>query len=179
MILSDNEILRRLGTLFPGRVEELQERVQPCSVDLRVAGPLMRVETPNCADVPLRPGESELREVPLIDGQWILRPGILYLISTHERIEVPNDLLARLDGRSSWARIGLRVHATAGFLDPGFKGEITLELDVVGPPVALRPGDSICQVSFTQLTEQSARPYGSRTDSRYHNQVGVTASRKR
>lgn len=177
MLLNDQAIHARLEQLFPQDWKSLLDRIQPCSVDLTIEGPLLRVAPPNFSNESIRPGNSETFEVLASkEGRWILRPGILYLLSTSETIVVPPNMLARLDGRSSWARVGLRVHATAGFLDPGFKGKITLELDVVGPPVELRIGDSICQVSFQELSGPALQPYGTKK-SRYQNQTGVTASR--
>jgi len=179
MILHDAEIRSRLKDLFPEHYEVLlaEDRVQPASLDLTVSGPLMRVGAPGLGDEPIRPGTDEPREVPYTgDRRWVLRPGILYLLSTREKVAVPANLVGRLDGRSSWARVGLRVHATAGFLDPGFIGRITLELDVVGSPIELREGDSICQVSFHVLTGKAEFPYGTK-GSKYQNQDGVTASR--
>lgn len=181
MILHDTEIRAILPSLFPEHHEvlERENRVQPASVDLTIQGPLWRVVSR--LGEPVRPGRSdttevspEMREVPG-PSRWVLRPGVLYLIGTRERIVTPPNLVGRVDGRSSWGRVGLRIHATAGFIDPGFEGNITLELDVVGPPVEIQAGDSICQVSFHQLVGQAARPYGSQ--SKYQGQRGVTASR--
>jgi dCTP deaminase len=171
MILQDSQIKLLLPTLFPDhhRALEIEGRVQPASVDLTIVGPLCRVTAPY--GVALRPGRSEL--VPV--GSWVLKPGMLYLIGTRERIVMPRDLVGRVDGRSSWGRVGLRIHATAGFIDPGFAGNITLELDIAGPPVELQEGDSICQVSFHALLGSAEKPYG--TSSKYQDQVGVTASR--
>lgn len=188
MILSDGEIQEQIEALFPDSpMEHFRNRIQPCSVDLTVRGPLMKVGSPSkpspppgfrYLEVPLRPGLSELREVPLDPEEgWVLSPGNLYLLSTEETVAVPNDLLARVDGRSSWARVGLRVHATAGFIDPGFRGRITLELDVAGyNRISLLPGDSICQISFETLGRPAVHPYGTK-GSRYQNQDSVTASR--
>lgn len=179
-MLHDARIRELLPTLFPEHHEVLtsENRVQPASVDLTVMGPLMKVHAPGWGDSPIRPGKSEMREVtPHGVGVWVLRPGLLYLLSTREKISVPRDLVGRLDGRSSWGRVGLRVHATAGFLDPGFTGLITLELDVVGPSaVELREGDSICQVSFHALQGSAEAPYGVK-GSKYQDQTAVTPSR--
>jgi len=182
MLLQDTRIRELLPSLFPDHHGLLlaESRVQPASVDLTVKGPLMRVSAPDLGDGPIRPGKSEMREVSVtrFDPKvWVLRPGLLYLLSTREKISIPRDLVGRLDGRSSWGRVGLRVHATAGFLDPGFVGLITLELDVVGPsPVELWEGDSICQVSFHCLAGPAESPYGSK-GSKYQDQTGVTPSR--
>jgi len=187
MILPDSQIKLLLPTLFPGHWEGLRDanRVQPASVDLTIMGPLCRVTAPSGERVSevyvpagLRPGLSVLSEIGGGNASprtWVLRPGMFYLISTHERIVMPNDLVGRVDGRSSWGRVGLRIHATAGFIDPGFAGNITLELDVAGGPVEIREGDSICQVSFHKLFGAVERPYG--TSSKYQDQVGVTAAR--
>jgi dCTP deaminase len=101
--------------------------------------------------------------------------------STVERVEVPDDLLAKVDGRSSLGRLAILIHATAGFIDPGFRGTITLELSNVGRlPVALRPGMRICQISFETLTSPARRPYGAeRRSSKYQDQSGPTPSRIR
>jgi dCTP deaminase len=175
MILQDSQIRLLLPTLFPDHWEalEAEKRVQPASIDLTITGPLCRVTA--LGGVPVRPGQSDLVEIGSSSESrsWILNPGILYLLSTRERIVVPNDLVVRLDGRSSWGRIGLRVHATAGFIDPGFIGNITLEIDVAGPPVKLQEGDSICQVSIHKLMGSAERPY----NSKYQGQSGVTAAR--
>ena len=135
MILPDHEIGARLPAIFPDHWEELlaANRVQPASVDLTVKGPLCRVGSKG--DTPMRPGRSSIwNDAPRYkdainqqDPWWVLEPGFLYLLSTRERIHTPVDLVGRVDGRSSWGRVGLRVHATAGFIDPGFVGNITLE----------------------------------------------------
>lgn len=180
MLLQDNEIKKRIQSLFPDHWDQLtqENRVQPASVDLTVVGPLMRVSAPATSDSPIRPGNTELREVSQVrPGVWVLRPGTLYLISTREKVSIPHDMVGRLDGRSSWGRCGLRVHSTAGFIDPGFVGLITLELDVVSEPVELRLGDSICQISFQSLLGSAQNPYGSGAGSKYQNQMGVTESR--
>lgn len=183
MILQDSQIRLLLPTLFPDHHEglEAKSRVQPASIDLTVMGPLCRVVGPK-GGAALRPGRSDLIEIAPVTKQlagdltsWILRPGMLYLMSTRERIVMPKDLVGRVDGRSSWGRVGLRIHSTAGFIDPGFEGNITLELDIAGGPIEIREGDSICQVSFHTLVGNAENPYGAK--SKYQGQVGVTASR--
>jgi dCTP deaminase len=174
MILPDSQIKSLLPTLFPEHWESLgaDGRIQPASVDLTIMGPLCRVAPP-VGGGGLRPGKADLTEVA--GPSWILRPGLFYLISTRERIVMPPDLVGCVNGRSSWGRVGLRIHATAGFIDPGFAGNITLELDIAGGPVEIREGDSICQVVFQKLSGPVERPYGSA--SKYQNQSGVTAAR--
>jgi dCTP deaminase len=103
-----------------------------------------------------------LAEVNLDPGQSLtLFPRDFCLATTEEYIRVPDDLVARVEGKSSLGRLGLTCHATAGFIDPGFEGRITLELYNMNPnPIVLRPGRAICQLSFMTLTEPAERPYG-------------------
>lgn len=180
MIFHDSLLNEFLPQIFPDHWEKLRadQRIRPASVDLTVEGPLMSVSSPK-PHMGIRPGGSVLTEVPLHrepTPHWILEPGVLYLISTAERISVRSNMVAHVEGRSSWGRIGLRIHATAGYVDPGFHGKITLELDVIGPKVELRPGDSICQVSVHWTTGLVDRPYGI-SSSKYQGQDCVTASR--
>lgn len=109
-----------------------------------------------------------------------LEPGEFVLGSTAERVEIPDDLCARVEGKSSLGRLGLLVHLTAGYIDPGFKGKITLEIvNVNGDrPIILRPGMPICQLSLIQLTSSAERPYGHESrNSKYQNQTTVQGSR--
>lgn len=113
-------------------------------------------------------------EAPYID----LYPGAFVLASTRERVRIPNDLSGRVEGRSSLGRIGLVVHLTAGYCDPGFEGHITLEIAVVGDHVVrLRRGLRISQLVLTQLTSACLRPYGQRAHSKYQGQSGPTLAR--
>jgi dCTP deaminase len=105
-----------------------------------------------------------------------MQPGDFWLASTVETVRIPTDLVAQVNGKSSWARKGLIVHTTAGFIDPGFKGQITLELkNVSSKPIGLHTWAPICQLVFTQLTSPALRPYGSEgLGSHYQGQVGPT-----
>jgi dCTP deaminase len=155
--------------------------VQPSSVDLHVdAGfrvfanhryPLIdvRVEQPDL---------TELVEVALGDS-FILHPGEFVLGSTLERVALPDDLVARLEGKSSLGRLGLLIHSTAGYVDPGWDGYLTLELsNVANLPITIYPGMKIGQISFFRLTTPADVPYGSSgVRSKYQGQRGPTASR--
>ena len=132
------------------------------------------------ADLETRhPGLRE-RLVEIADGgAFILHPGEFVLGSTSERVSLPNDLTARVEGKSSLGRLGLLIHSTAGFVDPGFDGHITLELsNVANLPITIYPGMKIGQISFLRMTTPADNPYGSAaTGSKYQNQRGPTPSR--
>ncbi len=181
MILSDTSIRKELAD---GRIviEPLDERdIQPSSVDLRVDR-LFRVfrnDTTPYID-PKCPQEDLTELVEVAEGKaFILHPGEFVLGSTLEWVALPDDLVARLEGKSSLGRMGLLIHSTAGFVDCGFKGHLTLELsNVANLPIAIYPGMKIGQISFIRMTSPAERPYGSRTTgSKYQGQRGPTASR--
>lgn len=161
MYLNDAEIERRIHSLFVNwQSIDREQQIQPASIDLRLAEHVYKVG----------PGDSELTEHEQVMSKYTFVPGVFYLGATLEVINLPDDLLARVDGRSSWGRAGLRVHSTAGFIDPGFCGSITLEIDVIRP-VTVPVGACVCQVSFARLLEPAYRPYGSPTRrSSYQNQ---------
>jgi dCTP deaminase len=119
--------------------------------------------------------EIEVKE----DEPFILHPGEFVLGSTRELIGVPDDLVARVEGKSSLGRLGLLIHSTAGFVDAGFSGHITLELsNVANLPITLYPGMKIGQISFLEMTTPAEQPYGSGTlGSKYQGQRGPTPSR--
>ena len=121
---------------------------------------------------------SELVEISDAEP-FILHPGEFVLGSTLERVTLPDDLVARLEGKSSLGRLGLLIHSTAGFIDPGWDGHVTLELsNVANLPITIYPGMKIGQISFMQMTEPAATPYGSEAiGSKYMGQRGPTASR--
>src|SRR6266540_506850 len=121
--------------------------------------------------------DSEILEVIEGDNPFILHPGEFALAVTVERVEIPDDLVGRLDGKSSLGRLGLIVHSTAGFVDPGFKGRLTLELtNIINLPVALYYNMPVSQISFVELSTPSEKPYGS-FGSKYQGQSGPEASR--
>ena len=181
VILSDRSIREAIAA---GRIviEPLDERlIQPSSIDVRISN-LFRVfrnHTAGFIDVKQDMRFlTELVEVPE-DGVFMLHPGEFVLGSTLERIAVPDDLVGRVEGKSSLGRLGLLIHSTAGFIDAGFDGHITLELaNVASLPITLYPGMKIGQVSFMQMTTPADRPYGQgAAGSKYHGQRGPTPSR--
>jgi len=181
VILSDRTIREALSS---GRVviDPLDEaRIQPSSVDLRLDR-LFRVFRNHTAGViDLKEDLDELTELVKVDedGVFMLHPGEFVLGSTMERVALGADLVGRLDGKSSLGRLGLLIHSTAGFIDPGFDGHITLELsNVARLPITLYPGMRIGQISFLAMTTPADRPYGSGAlGSKYQGQRGPTPSR--
>ncbi len=180
MILSDRSLRTQLAA---GRIsiEPFDDaNVQPSSIDLTLS-PSFRVflnHTRGVIDV--REDVSDLTEPVEVDGDraFMLHPGEFVLGATAETVGVPDDLVARLEGKSSLGRLGLLIHSTAGFIDAGFCGQITLELSNVATlPITLYPGMRIGQISFLQMTTPADRPYGSPgLGSKYQGQRGATAS---
>jgi dCTP deaminase len=183
VILSDRTIREQLAA---GRIviEPFDETLlQPSSIDVRISN-LFRVfrnHTRGIIDVKQDMVDlTELIELPEgSDEPFMLHPGEFVLGSTLERIAVPDDLVGRVEGKSSLGRLGLLIHSTAGFIDAGFDGHITLELaNVASLPITLYPGMKIGQVSFMQMTTPADRPYGSgASGSKYQGQRGPTPSR--
>lgn len=164
------------------------DQVQPASYDLRLGDELKEVvargplgfSPSDWAIDPYNPESHRLATdvIPVFDGGWHLSPGKIYLGTTLERISLPDDVCAQVMGKSSLGRLGLQVHSTAGFVDPGFMGEITLELSVIGNPILLRPGMLIAQIMFMQMDYPAERPYGTPgLGSKYQGQAGPTASK--
>ena len=155
--------------------------VQPSSVDLRV-GPGFRIFVNHrYSEIDPRSPQSDLTQLVEIsdDEPFMLHPGEFVLGSTLERVKLGDDVVARLEGKSSLGRLGLLIHSTAGFVDPGFEGHITLELSNVATlPIAIYVGMKIGQISFYQMTSPAEYPYGSpELGSKYQGQSGPTASR--
>jgi dCTP deaminase len=181
VILSDRTIRDELAA---GRIviEPLPEgSVQPSSVDLHVDRyfRVFRNDTTPFID-PKEPQEDLTELVEVKEGRsFILHPGEFVLGSTLERVALPDDLVARLEGKSSLGRLGLLIHSTAGFVDAGWDGHLTLELsNVANLPIAIYPGMKIGQISFLRMTTPAESPYGSaRTGSKYQGQRGPTPSR--
>jgi dCTP deaminase len=184
MILSDADIRRRLdrGNLVVEPLADPDLQIQPASVDLRLGREFLEFQHTN---IPCIHPDSE-REIEEYvsetivdgDGEFILHPGDFVLGTTVERVGIPPDLIAHVEGRSSLGRLAIVVHATAGLCDPGFTGKITLELSNLGAaPVALSPEMRISQLTFTELTSPAERPYGEERGSKYQGQDGPQASR--
>jgi dCTP deaminase len=181
VILSDRSIREELAA---GRIviEPLDERcVQPSSVDLHLDR-YFRVflnHTQRVIDV--KDDQENLTQLVEVDADdaFILHPGEFVLGSTAERVKLPDDLVARLEGKSSLGRLGLLIHSTAGFVDAGWDGHLTLELsNVANLPITLYPGMKIGQISFLRMTTPADQPYGSKAvGSKYQGQRGPTPSR--
>ncbi len=202
MILSDGDIRRRLevGDLVIEPLEDPELQIQPASVDFRLGREFLEFERTNISSIhPDRGDEVEqyvskthvpapdqstiegfdgAEEPKQVNDEFILHPGDFVLGTTMERVEIPDDLIAHVEGRSSLGRLAVVVHATAGIVDPGYRGQITLELSNLGAaPVALKPGMRISQLTFTELKTPAERPYGAERGSKYQGQTGPQASR--
>jgi dCTP deaminase len=155
--------------------------VQPSSVDLRVSNGFRVFVNHRYSEIDPRAPQADLTQLIEVglDEPFMLHPGEFVLGSTLERVRLGVDVVARLEGKSSLGRLGLLIHSTAGFIDPGFEGHITLELSNVATlPIAIYPGMKIGQISFYQMTTAAEYPYGSpELGSKYQGQSGPTASR--
>ena len=181
MLLSDRDIAAEIDA---GRVkvEPFEPKmIQPSSVDVRLDRFFRVFENHKYSVIDPSIEQSELtREVAVTgDEHFILHPGEFVLASTYEVITLPDDIAGRLEGKSSLGRLGLLTHSTAGFIDPGFSGHITLELsNVANLPVKLFPGMKIGQLCLIRLSSPAQHPYGSAVyGSRYQGQRGPTPSK--
>lgn len=181
MILSDHTLREELAA---GRIviDPLGDNaVQPSSVDLHVDRYFRVFRNDTTPFIDPREQQEDLTElVDVAAGErFILHPGEFVLGSTLERVALPGDLVARLEGKSSLGRLGLLIHSTAGFVDAGWDGHLTLELsNVANLPIAIYPEMKIGQISFIRMTTPADHPYGSdATGSKYQGQRGPTPSR--
>ena len=181
MILSDRTLREQIDS---GRIiidPYDPDLVQPSSIDVRISS-LFRVFRNHTAGViDVKQDMTALTELVEIGGDepFMLHPGEFVLGSTLERVGVPDDLVGRVEGKSSLGRLGLLIHSTAGFIDAGFDGHVTLELaNVASLPITLYAGMKIGQVSFMRMTTPADNPYGrGAKGSKYHGQRGPTPSR--
>jgi dCTP deaminase len=180
-VLSDGTIRRlvdegriRIDPWDPGMV-------QPASVDLRLGDSFRVFHNFRVPAIDLAEPPTNLTEHVVVDDgdPFVIHPGEFCLGRTQEWVELPDDLVARIEGKSSLGRLGLIVHATAGFVDPGWKGTLTLEItNLTRVPIILWPGKPIAQLSFMTLDRPAERPYGHPDlGSHYHGQVDATESR--
>ena len=181
MVLSDATIARLLAE---GRLEidpYDEALLQPSSVDVRVDRFFRVFHNNRYPFIDVKVEQAELTELVEVEEEhpFVLHPGEFVLGSTLERIRLPDDLVARLEGKSSLGRLGLLIHSTAGFIDPGWDGHVTLELsNVANLPITIYHGMKIGQISFMQLSEAADHPYGSGDlGSKYQGQMGPTPSR--
>jgi len=181
VVLSDRTIREQLlaGRI---RIDPVDERdIQPSSVDLHL-GSRFRVFR-NSRYPYIDPSMDQVGLMDMVESSteepFVLHPGEFVLGATVERLALPDDIVARLEGKSSLGRLGLLIHSTAGYIDPGWEGTITLELsNVANLPIVLTPGMAIGQVSFMLMTTPVDRPYGSPgLGSRYQGQTDPTQSR--
>ena len=179
-VLSDRDIRAALeaGTIKINPYDP--EDIQPSSVDLHLDRSFRVFRNNRYAYIDVRAPQPDLTELLTVadDEPFILHPGEFVLGQTLEFVELPNDIVSRLEGKSSLGRLGLLIHSTAGFVDPGWKGNLTLELSNVATlPIALYCGMRIGQISFFTMSSEVDRPYGSpELRSRYQGQKEPTAS---
>ncbi|WP_084105189.1 dCTP deaminase [Demequina sp. NBRC 110056] len=181
MLLSDRDIRAEIES---GRVTldpYEPEMIQPSSIDVRLDKYFRVFDNHKYAAIDPSAEQPELTRLVEVkgDGPFVLHPGEFVLGSTYESVELPDDIAARLEGKSSLGRLGLLTHSTAGFIDPGFEGNVTLELSNMATlPINLWPGMKIGQLCFFRLSSAAEHPYGSSAyGSHYRGQRGPTASR--
>ena len=181
MLLSDRDIRAEIATGRVGCEPFTESMIQPSSVDVRLDKFFRVFENHKYSVIDPSIEQAELTREVVAEGSepFILHPGEFVLASTYEVITLPDDIAGRLEGKSSLGRLGLLTHSTAGFIDPGFSGHITLELsNVANLPVKLFPGMKIGQLCLIKLSSPAEHPYGSeKYGSRYQGQRGPTASR--
>lgn len=188
MILSDRDIRAYLqaGKLKLEADYDIYADIQPASIDIRLGNKFKVYEHTQCVALdPKNPESVRTRTIEVADGEpFYIQPGEFVLGATSVKINVPNDLVVRVEGRSSLGRLGIIVHATAGFTDPGFEGTITLEISNINRlPIALYPGMRVGQFAFQQMSSPAEKPYGKEIGSKYHGQIdpeesGITRDRE-
>ncbi|MBN2864740.1 MAG: dCTP deaminase [Thiotrichales bacterium] len=189
MKLSDRDIIQYLKA---GKIaiepQPSSDKIKGISVDLKLDNRFRVFNDHTAPYIDLSGPKDEVQKIMdtvmgeeiLIpdDKAFFLHPGELALAATYESVTIPDDLVGWLDGRSSLARLGLMVHVTAHRIDPGWHGQIVLEIFNSGKlPLALRPGMDICAINFETLSSASLKPYNKRSDAKYRNQTGPTSSR--
>ena len=181
MVLSDRTIRRQLEEGRIGIDPYDEALLQPSSVDVRVDRYFRVFRNSRYPFIDVKQEQEELTELVEIDDEtpFILHPGEFVLGSTLESVRLPDDLVARLEGKSSLGRLGLLIHSTAGYVDPGWKGNLTLELsNVANLPITIYHRMPIGQISFMRMDQAVERPYGSdETGSKYQGQDEPTPSR--
>ncbi len=189
MKLSDRDIIQHLkDSKIIINPQPTEDKIKGISVDLRLDNKFRVFNDHTAPFIDLSGPSSEMQSIMdtvmgeeiLIqnDQSFFLHPGELALASTYESVTVPDNLVAWLDGRSSLARLGLMVHVTAHRIDPGWNGQIVLEIFNSGKlPLALKPGMDICAINFETLSSPAQKPYNKRIDAKYKDQKGPTASR--
>lgn len=179
MILSDTDIKNATYTGDLGINPWREEHVRPASYDVQLGGQMLKANPDGCAPYSIAdPNPEAWTAVDLMKAPVYLMPGEFVLGSTIEWINLGPSICAQLQGKSTTGRCGIQVHATAGFVDPGFQGNLTLEISNIGnDTIILHYGEKIAQLIFHALQTRSARPYGSNQQDRYQGQFGATAPR--
>ncbi len=180
MILSDQSILELIkkGEIIIKPFND--DLVGPSSVDLRLGNEFLVFERARIDVIdPKQPLEDLTRKIFVENGDFfVIHPGEFILATTLEYIKLPDYIAARIEGRSSLARLGIVVHSTGGFVDAGFEGQLTLEMSNLNRiPVKLYPGMKIAQLAFILQDKPSQVPYGKRPSSKYHKQKGPIPSK--
>ena len=180
-VLSDKDIKKAIKSGKIQIKDFVDENISCASIDLRLGNEfrvfkhteLTHIDVKNC-------NHADLMELVTLnsDKPFIIHPGQLVLGITMEYVKMPADLIARLDGRSSLGRLGIVIHSTAGTVDPGFEGRLTLEIsNISNVPVCLWSGIRVCRLTFEEMSSESEQPYNTRKGSKYLKQQGPEASR--
>lgn len=181
MLLSDRDIKAEIASERVAVEPYSEAMIQPSSIDVRLDRWFRVFENHKYPFIDPRMEQPELTRLIEPEGQepFVLHPGEFVLGSTYEVVTLPDDIAGRLEGKSSLGRLGLLTHSTAGFIDPGFSGHVTLELsNVANLPIVLYPGMKIGQLCLFRLSSPAEHPYGSeKYGSRYQGQRGPTPSR--
>lgn len=179
MILSDRDIKKLIKEKKLIITPFDEKCVQPSSVDLHLAKEVLVFDNYAAAEIDVREKIDVTRKVTIGEKGFVLHPGEFILGSTTEYLEIPTDLAGKLEGKSSLGRLGLIVHATAGFVDPGWKGELTYEITNISRlPIRIYADMKISQICFFQMSSEVENPYGSaKIKSKYSGQKGPTASK--
>jgi len=183
MILSDRDIKSEIkkGNIIIKPYPDFKTQLSCCSIDLRLFNEFCVLEY---SKLPYLDPYNKKQKIPVRkitikkDGFFVLQPGAFVLGSTIEYVEIPDYLVGRVEGRSSLGRLGIVIHSTAAIFDPGWRGQLTLELANIGlMPIALYPGMRICALSFEKLSSPAEVPYYKKKNAKYLNQKGPTVSR--
>lgn len=185
MILSDREITSKIESgeiIIESPKENWKEQIGASSMDMRL-GKYFKIyehgKYPVLDPKTMKESDNITRLIEVPEGEaFIVQPGEFVLGVTMEKVALPNDIVARVEGRSSLGRLGIIVHSTAGFVDAGFAGTITLEITNINRmPVALHPGMRVCQLAFEPMTSEALVPYGKKGTSKYQDQIFPQESR--
>jgi|AntDeeMetagen134_2_1112570.scaffolds.fasta_scaffold00384_1 dCTP deaminase len=179
MILSDRDIEQAMDAdgLEISPITDYELQLQPASFDLYLSNEFRKLKPGAVLD--MDEGIPDEDTIEITSDAYVLEPGEFILGSTVEYVNIPNGLVAEVEGRSSVGRMAVDVHATAGYIDPGFEGQITLEISNKNQDnaVVLRPNRKFCQLVFKPTKSKSRNAYGSKADTKYQSQTGPTGTR--